>query len=144
MLTLAAALGWNLFQDQIMRAALVPSAPFAIPANADAIDYSRPEAWLSRPGLANDPSRWTPKGVSPTDQPKVAVFYVAPTTYLRRTSWNAPLDDAEANERLRLFAASQASAFNVVGQVWAPRYRQATFGALLTSQENAQRALDLA
>lgn len=144
MLTLAAALGWNLFQDQIMRAALVPSAPFAPPSHAAAIDYTRPEAWLSRPGLANDPSRWTPKGLSPTSQPTVAVFYVAPTTYLRRTTWNAPLDDAEANERLRLFAASQASAFNAVGQIWAPRYRQATMGAFLTSDADAKGALDFA
>ena len=39
---------------------------------------------------------------------------------------------------------SQASAFNAVGAVWAPKYRQAAFGAFLTSEANARRALDFA
>jgi hypothetical protein len=39
---------------------------------------------------------------------------------------------------------SQASAFNSVGAVWAPKYRQAAFGAFLTSQDNARRAVDFA
>ena len=39
---------------------------------------------------------------------------------------------------------SQASAFNSVGAVWAPKYRQATFGAFLTDEDNAGRALDFA
>ena len=144
MLTLAAAIGWNLFQDQIMRAALVPSAGFAPLPDAGAPDYARADAWLSRPGIANDPSRWTPRGISPAADPRAVVFYVPPTTYLRRTAWNAPLDDREANERLRVFAASQASAFNGAGRIWAPRYRQATMGAFLTSGKDAQAALDFA
>ena len=39
---------------------------------------------------------------------------------------------------------SQASAFNSVGAIWAPKYRQATFGAFLTNEDNARRALDFA
>jgi hypothetical protein len=74
----------------------------------------------------------------------VAVFYVSPTTFLRRDRWNAPLDDPQSNQFLRLFAQSQASAFNGVGAIWAPRYRQATFGAFLTGEADARRALDFA
>lgn len=144
MLTLAAAIGWNLFQDELLRTAFVPPAPFSPPTDTTAPDYAKPEAWLSRPGTPNDPSRWTPRGFAPSGKPEVAVFYVAPTTYLRRTTWNAPLDDKEANDRLRIFAASQASAFNGVGAIWAPRYRQATMGAFLTSSTDANRALDFA
>ncbi|WP_435876857.1 DUF3089 domain-containing protein [Sphingomonas quercus] len=144
MLTLAAGIGWNLFQDRLMRAALVPSAPFAPPGDAGAPDYGTAAAWLARPDLADDPTHWTPKGVTRAAHPDVAVFYVPPTTYLRRTAWNAPLDDAEANGRLRIFAASQASAFNSVGAIWAPRYRQATMGAFLTSTADAGKALDFA
>jgi hypothetical protein len=94
--------------------------------------------------LPKDPSQWAPKGFSPATKPVAAVFYVAPTTYLRRERWNAPLDDAQANYYLRLFAQSQASAFNGIGPIWAPRYRQATFGAFLTSEADARRALDFA
>ena len=46
--------------------------------------------------------------------------------------------------RTRLFVQSQASAFNGAGQIWAPRYRQAAFGAFLLNSADAQKALDLA
>lgn len=144
MLTLAAAIGWNLFQDQIIRATFVPSVAFAPPADATAPDYARPAAWLSRPDLPDDPSRYTPPGFAVAARPEVAVFYVPPTTYIRKDRWNAPLDDAESNQRLRLFASSQASAFNGTGAIWAPRYRQASIGAFLTSEANAQKAIDFA
>ena len=144
MLTLAAALAYRLFGEQIFRAAMIPSVAFDQSPQAERPDYSRPEAWLSRPGLAGDPSRWTPKGFAATSKPSVAVFYVSPTTFLRRDRWNAPLNDEQANYFLRLFAQSQASAFNDIGAIWAPRYRQATFGAFLTNETDARRALDFA
>lgn len=144
MLTLAAALGWNLFQDRLMRATFVPTIAFTPPAGAGGPDYTQASAWLSRPDLPDDPSRWTPEGAHPSAKPSVAVFYVPPTTYLRNDHWNAPLNDTQANERLRLFAASQASAFNGIGAIWAPRYRQATAGAFLISNADATAALDFA
>lgn len=144
MLTLAAALGWNLFQDQLIRTAFVPTVTFTPAPDDGAPDYALPSAWLSRPDLADDPSRWTPPGYAVAKQPEVAVFYIPPTTYLRRDHWNGPLDDSEANGRLRLFAASQASAFNGIGAIWAPRYRQATIGAFLTHAADAAAALDFA
>src|SRR4051794_9151429 len=144
MLLLGMGLVYNLFGEQIFRHFLIPTVGFNQSPQGAAPDYGQPAAWLSRPGLPHDPSRWTPKGYAPTEQPSVEVFYVAPTTYLRRERWNAPLDDPQANYYLRLFAQSQASAFNGVGAVWAPRYRQATFGAFLTTAADAQRALDFA
>lgn len=143
-LTLAAAIGWNLFQDRIMRAAFVPSAAFMPLPDATAPDYSRPAAWLARPDLPDDPSRFTVAGFRRAEHPQVAIFYIPPTSYLKRDRWNAPLDDADANERLRLFASSQASAFNGMGAVWAPRYRQATLGAFLTTDADARAAIDFA
>lgn len=147
MLTLAAAIGWNLFQDQLMRVAFVPGGPFTMPPPNTAPDYGLPGGWMSRPGIANDPSRWTPMGFAPAAQPKVAVFYVHPTTYLGRDRWNAPTSDVEANDRQRLFTMSQAGAFNNVGTVWAPRYRQAVLGSFLSSQgnnEDAEKAIAFA
>ena len=144
LLMLAAAIAWSLFQDRLMRAAFVPSAAFSpLPAEG-APDYAKPSAWLSRPDLADDPSRWTAPGFPSSADPRVAVFYIPPTTYLGRTQWNAPIDDPEANFRLRLFAASQASAFNGVGAIWAPRYRQASIGAFLINGANPEKALEFA
>jgi hypothetical protein len=143
-LVIVAGIAWALFQKQLMSAALVPTVPFAPAPDASAPDYTKPAAWLSRPGLARDPSRWTAPGFPPAADPGVQVFFVTPTTALDRTRWNADLNDDAANARLTLFASSQASAFNGVGRIWAPRYRQATIGAFLTEKADANRALDFA
>ncbi|WP_294395688.1 DUF3089 domain-containing protein [uncultured Sphingomonas sp.] len=144
-LTLAAGLAWTLMQDRLMRMAFVPSASFAPMPDASAPDYATADAWLARPGLANDPTRWLPADVAAKAPGRAAIFYIAPTTYLSRDQWNAPLDDAGANGRLRLFAQSQASAFTDAGTVWAPRYRQATLGAFLAAgDDRSQAAIDFA
>ncbi|MEM8695849.1 MAG: DUF3089 domain-containing protein [Pseudomonadota bacterium] len=78
------------------------------------------------------------------DRPRIPVFYVLPTTYLDRDRWNAPLRSPAALERQQLFAASQASVFNEVGEIWAPLYRQAVIGAFLTDHRNAEVALRFA
>jgi hypothetical protein len=143
LLVIAGAFAFRLFAPQLMRAAFVPSEPFR-PDPAPGPDYRRAELWISRPGLANDPSRWTPEGFAPGAQPRLSVFFVHPTSYLDRSRWIAPIDDEDSQQRARLFVRSQASAFNDIGTVWAPKYRQATVGAFLTAREDAQRALDFA
>jgi len=144
-LVLLVGIGWSLFQDRLMRMAFVPSVPFAALPDSTAPDYARPQAWLARPGLADDPTRWAPAGFAPTDHAHAAIFYVAPTTYLGKDRWNGPVDDQDANARLDLFARSQASAFNGLGPVWAPRYRQATLGAFLAARDpRSAKAIDFA
>lgn len=142
LLILALGVGWSLFQMQILRWTLVPPSAFAAPAGA--VDYAKAENWVSRPGLPNDPSAYVPAGFKADPKGPVATFFVAPTTYLGRDRWNAPIGDASAEPRLKLFVASQASVFNGLGPVWAPRYRQATAGAFLTPRPDAQKALDFA
>ena len=111
-------------------------------------DYTSLDSWIAHPGLEDDPSRWLPEGFVEEPLPRVggaAVFYIHPTTYLLRDRWNGPLSGSPDSEfRAALFVRSQASAFNGVGQVWAPRYRQAAYGAFLLKTEDAQKALDLA
>ena len=88
---------------------------------------------------------WTARGLQPRRAaPRASVFFVHPTSFLESIAWNAPLDHGESRNLAELFVRSQASAFNGVGAIWAPRYRQATFGAFLTNNDNARRALDLA
>ena len=144
LLVFAGGVAWNLFQDRLMRAAFVPTVRFAPPPDTGAPDYTKAEAWAARPGFASDPARWVPAGVPAPQGGVAAVFFVPPTTYVRRDHWNAPIDDPTANRLLDTFVRSQASAFNDVGQIWVPRYRQATVGSFLTGEVDARRALDFA
>lgn len=109
-------------------------------------DYSQSSTWLARPGMADDPAQWLPSGLqAPATVRNAAIFYVHPTTYLETDRWNAPLEPGGDSEfRTQLFVQSQASAFNGAGQIWAPRYRQAAFGAFLLKSTDAAEALDLA
>ena len=143
-LAIAGAFAYRFWGAEMLRMAMVPSARFeALPAEQPA-NYRDAKMWLARPDLPHNPARWTPPGYTPGANPQAAVFFIHPTSFLDRSRWNAPLDNQEANDRAALFLRGQASAFNDVGAIWAPRYRQATFGAFLTTQDNAAKALDLA
>ena len=101
--------------------------------------------WIARPDIADDPSRWLPTGVAAEVGERGAVaFFIHPTTYLERDRWNALIDDRASQSRAELFVRSQASAFNNVAEIWAPRYRQAAFGAFLLNNSDATKALGLA
>ena len=77
--------------------------------------------------------------------PPVPTFYVHPTTYLKKDRWNAPVQlEADEAGRTGLFVRSQASIFAEAGPIWAPRYRQAAFGAFLSREPDALSALDVA
>ncbi|AHE55793.1 DUF3089 domain-containing protein [Sphingomonas sanxanigenens] len=144
-LAIAGLFAYRLFAPQLFRFAFVPSAPFVEQMPRQAAAYADPAMWLARPGLGNsDAAQWLPAGVSPRTADRAATFFIHPTSYLTRAQWNAPLDDRESQDRARLFVRSQASAFNHLGPVWAPKYRQAAFGAFLTDRPEAQRALDAA
>lgn len=143
-LALAGALIYRLFERQLMELAFVPSAEFQdVPMPAGA-NYSQAALWIARPDIAGNPALWTPEGVAATNAPRVSVFFIHPTSFLERSAWNAPLDHEDSQTRAALFVRSQASAFNGIGAIWAPKYRQATFGAFLTTAENSRRALDFA
>jgi hypothetical protein len=144
MLVLVAGIAWSLFNQQIMRAALVPTESFEESPKAPDPVYGNTGGWLAHPDLPQNPARWTPEGYQPAPMPGAAAFYITPTAYLSRDRWNAPFDDPQTNERLGLFLRSQATIFNGIAAIWSPRYRQATFGAFLTTQKDAERALDFA
>lgn len=143
-LGIAAAFAYRMWGNALLRWSLTPAVAFEDqpPPAADA--YADPALWLARPDRPGNPALWLPPGVAPTAPGAAAVFFVHPTSYLGKGSWNAPLDDAETDRRAALFLRGQASAFSAAGRVWAPRYRQATFGAFLTDAAAAGRALDLA
>ncbi len=143
-LALAATFAYRIWGAELLRQAMVPGGRFESQAALPAGSYARADMWLARPDRPGNPALWTPQGIKPATRPEAAVFFIHPTSYLNRAKWNAPLDDKEANDRANLFLRGQASAFNGAGAIWAPRYRQATFGAFLTSKADAAQALDLA
>lgn len=146
-LAIAAVFALRLFPGALTRAALVPTSGFEQQDKLAGNAYADPAMWFSMPGMGvDDPSRWLPPGVSRAEEGTlpVAVFFVHPTSYLERTRWNAPLDDAQSQARARLFLRGMASAFGEAAEIWAPRYRQATFGAFLTDKPEGEMAIDAA
>jgi len=143
-LVIIAAGLYRIFEKELLRWAMVPSVEYRdVPMPAGA-DYGQARLWIARPDIAGNPALWTPEGLAPAANPRASVFFVHPTSFMESSAWNARVDDPESQDRAALFVRSQASAFNSVGAIWAPRYRQATFGAFLTSEDNAARALDFA
>ena len=143
-LVIVAAIVWRMFAEPLIRFAFVPSADYAHSAPPPAPDYQAKASWIARPDIAGNPALFTPAGYSVAPKPAAAVFFVSPTAWLSRSGWNAPLDDADTNDRLDRFTRMQASVFNGVAEVWVPRYRQATFGAFLKPGPDAAQALGLA
>ncbi|ONF96351.1 DUF3089 domain-containing protein [Sphingomonas jeddahensis] len=144
-LAIAGAVVYRIWGNDLIRWTFVPGRPFEPKGKAAAQAYDDPGMWLARPDLPGNPALWTPAGYQPRTTPGgPAVFFIHPTSYLSGDHWNAPLDDKEANDRAALFLRGQASVFNEAGEIWAPRYRQATFGSFLTDAADAGRALNLA
>lgn len=145
LLVVAGAFAFFQWGDRVLLNQAIPKGHFHAAATGSGPDYSQAANWVARPDLADDPSRWTPNGAAGAQPRNAAVFYIHPTTYLTTAAWNAALEpDGDTEMRTRLFVQSQASAFNNVGQIWAPRYRQAAYGAFLLNSDDAQKALDLA
>lgn len=143
-LVIAGAFAYAIWGSELIKLAMVPRTAFVAQPREPAAAYGHADMWLARPDKPGNPALWLPPGYATTKETRAAVFFIHPTSFLNRARWNAPLDDAEANARAELFLRGQASAFSAVGAIWAPRYRQATFGAFLTTQANAAKALDLA
>ena len=97
------------------------------------------------PELAANPAHWLPDGVRGRAHGRCGGLlhpphHLSPARPLER----AARSGGDTELRTRLFVQSQASAFNGAGEIWAPRYRQAAFGAFLLSSKDARKALDLA
>ncbi|MBG6117068.1 MULTISPECIES: DUF3089 domain-containing protein [unclassified Sphingobium] len=148
-LVIVGKLAYGILQPQLMRIAMVPREAFSDlqPLPADA--YDKQAMWIARPDILKDnPALWTPQGVKDAPVPeKAAVFFIHPTSYITTFSnahWNAPIGEKEADATARRFVTGQASAFNAAGNIWAPRYRQANFGAFLTDGPEGDKALAVA
>ena len=95
-------------------------------------DYDNLDYWAAHP-YKNDPSDSLPSALSGDIKPdsSVDIFFIHPTSYSDRTfpyGYNAPIDNPAINARTDYKSILyQASVFNSVGRIFAPRYRQANF-----------------
>jgi Protein of unknown function (DUF3089) len=128
-------------KKQIFEDALLPSAP----------DYNNIENWAAHP-LKYDSSDLVLKFdeyVYDNKLKAVDVFFIHPTSYWsrkRKYYWNAPIDEKELNKATDEGSIQyQASVFNHIGNIYAPRYRQAHLNAYFSKDKvSGQKALDLA
>jgi hypothetical protein len=144
LLVVAGAFAIFEFGGSVLRHEFTPQGHFAAPAPRSGPDYRQANSWIARPDIPHNAAEWLPDPVTRERAGNAAVFYIHPTTYLKGDRWNAPLFEPDSGWRDQLFTQSQASAFNGAGEVWAPRYRQAAYGAFLLDSADAQKALDLA
>jgi hypothetical protein len=122
-LVLVAAYGWR---DDIVKALLDPKVPFVKDTPPPAPDYALRGAWALAPAAGAPPA-------GPAD-----VFFIHPTTYKGGKYWNGPIFDRASNETLtRVILPNYAGPFASLGDVFAPRYRQASLYTKSTLWDDA-------
>lgn len=133
----------RLYQNELTQFAFIPDTEFTEVSELEPSIYDSKEMWFSRGDVArydNNPTLWKPDDLPAETKGDAAIFFIHPTSYLSKEFWNAPLDNAESQSRARLFLRGMASVFNASGDIWAPRYRQAAFGAFLTTAPEGMKA----
>ncbi|MBA4802902.1 MAG: DUF3089 domain-containing protein [Euryhalocaulis sp.] len=128
-LLVAAAIG---LRDNIFRAMKDPGQPFQTYEPPPQPDYADAANWALRPASS--------EGGEPA-----YVFFIHPTTYWGGNQWNAATDKPKAKERLeQVMLPNHAAPFSGAGEIYAPRYRQASLYSFLTNRDDARRARQLA
>jgi hypothetical protein len=130
----------DIWRDDVVKALLDPKVPFGKDHPPPAPDYALRASWALLP----DPA-------APASGP-VDVFFVHPTSYPASFTsynggrhWNAPITDHGANVALmRVMMPNYAEPFDAVGDVYAPRYRQASLYTQSTLWDDAIEARQFA
>lgn len=146
-LVIAGAITLSLYPAQLTRFSFTPSDAFEAQPALQANAYADPAMWYARPDMTGaNPTHWLPDGLPGGKGPPVdaAVFFIHPTSYLDKRHWNAPPDDPAARRIATIVVRAFGGVFNASPDIWAPRYRQATFGSFVSDAPEAKQAHDLA
>ncbi len=132
--------------EKALKTVFVPSVDIADDPMPAAPNYTDNSGWVVRPDAPSKTSHYRPAGTtSITQVPEADIFFIHPTTYLKRTHWNAPLDDERTNDAIEGFVVMhQLTPFSPAGQFYMPRYRQATLGAFMDDSGQGITARDRA
>ena len=127
-----------------VRMKITPKVVFAKAEPPKAPDYADENAWYPVPNRSGPANRNS--FLDAAQDPKaVDVFFVHPTTYLSPKSWNAPINDPKSSHLVeQLVLPPQAGVFTQHGNIYAPKYRQATLAAFFAQGTNGRDALRLA
>ncbi|PCJ80537.1 MAG: hypothetical protein COA49_08700 [Bacteroidetes bacterium] len=121
------------------------NVPETISGELSSPDYSLKKNWAL--DGADGGSRELPKRyhLEESSANGADVFYIHPTMYNSGGPWIASIDDQELNTAIDYWPIRhQASVFNGVGRVFAPRYRQAHYRVFKIKDELGVEALDIA
>jgi hypothetical protein len=128
-----------LWRDDVIKALLDPKVPFGMDHQPPAPNYASPAAWALIPNPGATPAAVDVFFIHPTSYP--ASF----TSYNGQRHWNAPINDHGAGVVLsRVMLPNYASPFDAVGDVYAPRYRQASLYTKSTLWDDALEARQFA
>jgi hypothetical protein len=117
-------------RDNLIRYTLNPQDSFALLPAPFAPEYTRSDAWAVLPQGALK---------------KADVFFINPTLYFSGEHWNAPIDAAVVDERIKTIVAPlYAAPFATSANLFIPRYRQAAPYTFMSAGEDGRKARELA
>lgn len=118
-------------QNDIHKNYLDPKIPFQVYQPPEAPDYTGVAGWYLNPALAGYTA----------DPRKVDVFFIHATTFDGGKGWLAPVNsNAIANDVQTVQLPNYAAPFSITGNIYAPKYRQASLFSQLTLRDDAREA----
>ncbi len=124
-------LAWTFLQDDLYKDHLGPKTPFQIYTPPPPPNYANAGDWYLNPQLAGYFA----------DPRKVDVFFVHGTSFDGGRQWLGSIDsNAAAAEVQNVQLSNYAGPFSLAGNVYAPRYRQASLFTQMTLGEDALEA----
>ena len=125
------ALAFLYLQNDLHRNYLDPKIPFQIYSPPAIPDYHKASAWYLNPSIANYYA----------DPRKVDVFFIHATSYDGGKDWLGSTEsNAIQDEVRRLQLPNYAAPFSIMGNIYAPKYRQASLYTQLTLRDDAREA----
>jgi len=125
------ALAFLYLQKDIHLNYLDPKIPFQIYAPPSEPNYKKAESWYLNPAIAHYYA----------DPRKVDVFFVHATTYDGGKGWLGATDSNSIQEDVRqIQLPNYAAPFAIMGNIYAPKYRQASLYTQLTLRDDALEA----
>jgi Protein of unknown function (DUF3089) len=129
---------------------VLPAGKFDTTLRQNPPDYSNLYYWAAHPDKVDLADNTVPTLQNEQKDAPIDVFFLYPTIYTGskkyQTNWNAPVDYEPFNTDVDKSAIKfQASVFNAVGKIYAPRYRQAHIKSYyLADKESCKKAFDFA
>ena len=122
-------------QNDIHRNYLDPKIPFQIYRPPPAPDYRLADGWYLNPAIAGYYA----------DPRKVDVFFIHGTSFNGHSGWLGNISSNAIKEEVqRVQLSNYAAPFAIMGNVYAPKYRQASLYTQLTLKQDAVEARQFA